>query len=241
MAEAVDTAAAESALGQMGNLKSQILSQSRTSRPPAPGRNSSSTSRCTLVDKTDDLNSAVKAVDGLLGMKDQLVVHGDHIADARKTPIGCSACATVWPTARSRRMAAESSAARMMEVQKKLAGEDTNLAESIKSVETLIDFQHEFQKQIRSLDSDAAQPDGLRPDGEYAHPRGPRPAAPAGTRQPAALERRPVAPDRPSHVRGPVHDAVSKNETGNGPDRPQPVLGPSQYNHDETLDDSSRQ
>jgi hypothetical protein len=240
VAEAVDTAAAESALGQMGNLKTQILSQSTDVSTAGARAQQLVDLKTNLVDKTNNLDSAKKAVDGLLSMKDQLVNHGDHIADARQNADRLLGLTERLADSSVKTMAAEKGVALMIEVQRKLAGEDTNLAESIKSVETLIDLQHDFQKQIHSLDGmRRTLMDFILMENTFVRAvRVLQPLLELGNL-------RHLNEDQLRQIARAMSESesstqISKNETGHGPNRPQPVLGPSQYNHDETLDDSSR-
>jgi hypothetical protein len=235
MAEAVDTTAAESGLTQMANLKTQILAQTEDLSTAGARAKELLELKSQIMDKTGDLDSATTAVEGLLAVKDQLVVRGGQIADARQNAERLLGLRDRLAENPAKIDAAERSAARMIEVQKKLAGESPNLAESIKSVETLIDFQHEFQKQIHSLD-------GMRRSlmefvlMENTVTRAVRMLQPL-------LELgnlRHLNEDQLRQIARSISEnqstRLSKNDSGRGPSRAASVLGPSRYNHDESLD-----
>lgn len=235
MAEAVDTNAAEAGLGQMANLKSQIVSQTEDLSTAAARAKQLVDLKSQIVDKTGDIHSATAAVEGLLAVKDQLVVRGGHIADARQNAERLLGLRDRLAENSAKTDAAEHSAARMMEIQKKLAGEIPNLAESIKSVETLIDFQHEFQKQIHSLDSmRRSLIDFVMMENTVTRAvRILQPLLELGNL-------RHLNEDQLRQIARSISEnqstRLSKNDSDHGPSRPQSALGPSQYNREEPLD-----
>jgi myosin heavy subunit len=235
MSEAVDTNAAEAGLGQMANLKTQVLSQTEDLSTAAARAKQLVDLKSQIVEKTGDLDAATTAVRGLLAVKDQLVVHGGHISEAQQSAERLLGLRDRLAENSVKTDAAEHGAARMIEIQKKLAGEIPNLAESIKSVETLIDFQHEFQKQIRSLD-------GMRRSlmdfvlMENTVTRALHILQPllelGNLRHLNEDQLRDIA----RSISENQSTRISKNDSGHGLSRLEPALGPSQYNRDEPVD-----
>lgn len=235
MSEAVDTNAAEAGLGQMANLKTQVLSQTEDLSTAAARAKQLVDLKSQIVEKTGDLDAATTAVRGLLAVKDQLVVHGGHISEAQQSAERLLGLRDRLAENSVKTDAAEHGAARMIEIQKKLAAEIPNLAESIKSVETLIDFQHEFQKQIRSLD-------GMRRSlMDFVMMEN------TVTRALHILQPllelgnlRHLNEDQLRDIARSISEnqstRISKNDSGHGPSRPEPALGPSQYNRDEPVE-----
>jgi hypothetical protein len=235
IAEAADSGTAESALGQMANLKTQILSQT-TDLPIADARAQQLINmKSQIVDKTNDVDLATSIVEGMLAVKDQLVVRGGEIADAQQNAERLLGLRDRLANNSATTDIAEKSAARIIEIEKKLSVQKPDLAESIKSIEALIDFQHDFQKQARSLDAmRRSLMDFILMENTIARAvRMLQPILELGNL-------RHLNEDQLRQIARSISEGqstrLSKNDSEHGPSRPASSLGPSQYNHDEPVD-----
>jgi hypothetical protein len=154
MAEAIDANVAESGLSKLAGLKSQILNDTENAEDLTGRTKQLIDLKNLILQESDDLDAAAESVDGLLGLKDQVVVRGGGIADAQQNAERLLSLRDRLADKENiaKVEAAEKSATRLLEIHKKLADKNPDLVDAVKSVETLIDIQHEFQKQIRSLD-----------------------------------------------------------------------------------------
>ena len=234
IAEASDSVAADAALGQMANLKTQIINQA-ADMPTADARTQQLINlKSQIVEKTTDIDLASSALEGVLAVKDELVVRGGQISEALQIAERLLGLRDRLAANSIKNDAAERSASQMIAVQKKLAGAHPNLADSIKSIETMIDFQHEFEKQVRSLDGMRRNlMDFIMLENTVAQAvRMLQPLLELGNL-------RHLNEDQLRQIARSISEGdatkVSKNESGHGPGRPI-NLGPSQYNRDEVID-----
>jgi hypothetical protein len=235
IAEASDSVAADAALGQMANLKTQILTQT-ADMPTADARAQQLINlKSQIVEKTGDVDLASTALEGILAVKDQLVVRGGQISDALQIAERLLGLRDRLAANSVKNDAAERSAAQMIAVQKKLEVARPNMAESIKSIETMIDFQHEFEKQVRSMDGMRRNlMDFILMENTVAQAvRMLQPLIELGNL-------RHLNEDQLRQIARSLSESdstkVSKNDSGRGPSRPPINLGPSQYNREEKID-----